>query len=654
MQTFHSRELLRFRDFELDVAAYELRRKGRPVKLGRQQMDLLILLVQSPGQLVPRGEIVERLWGKDVFVDVETGVNTAISKIRQALHDSPEAPEFVETVPGKGYRFIAPVEVGSKPPTMERRTAAQHPSPTETTELAHGPAPPAPAVVTSRWRLAVGRLAAGLLAAGLLVGVAVWGWRDAGTPLSRVRLAVLPFENLSGDPDREYLADGLAEETTASLGQVDPERVSVVGRTSMMAYKRTTKSVAEIGRELGTDYLVESTIRAEGGRLRVTCKLIRVRDQIQVWSESYDREPTSMLGLQQELSTAIAQQIRLRLSPDRLHALARRQTRNSDAYDLYLRGQNFANQRTAPTTQRAIEYFQRATSLDPGYALAWAGLAMAYSASPINGDADPLKAGPRARDAARAAVRADPNLAEAQHALGTLNWFFEWDWPAAETAFRRAIALDPHFASAYSSLGHVLSQMGRHTEAEAMMRRARELDPLYAMPYALSAQAAFQAGDYPRAVEYASQAIGLDSEFWIGHMIRAQAYERLGQNDLALEAAAIAARFSGQNSKALSLRGYILAKTGRAEEAREVLKAMETVMRQRYLSPFAVALVYAGLGERDAIVQWLDRAYAAHDVHLMFLTVDPKWDPYRSDPRFIALLARCNFTRTGAPVSSTP
>jgi TolB-like protein/DNA-binding winged helix-turn-helix (wHTH) protein/tetratricopeptide (TPR) repeat protein len=634
METFRAPDTFRFGDFELDVAAYQLRRKGRPVKIGRQPMDLLILLVEHRGQLVPRAAIVERLWGQDVFVDVETGVNTAISKIRQALRDSSEAPAFVETVPGKGYRFIAPLEA----PKRTEIEVAPAPQPAE-------PAPPSPerppAIV--RHRLPVALAAIAILLAG-----AVWAWRGATSTVSGVTLAVLPFENLSGDPDREYLADGLAEETIASLGQVDPERMRVVGRTSIMAYRGTTKSLATIGRELGCDYLVESSIRSEGGQLRVTSKLIRVRDQVQMWSQSYDRQPTSMLGLQRELSTAIASQIQLRLSAERMNALAQRQTRNAEAFDLYLRGLNFANQRTPPTTQRAIEYFKRATVLDPAYALAWSGLAMAYAASPINSDAAPLDAWGPARDAAQQAVRADPNLAEAHYASGYVDWALEWNWPRAEAALRRAIALDPQYAMAHVTFGHLLSQMGRHREAEPSMRRARQLEPLYAFPPAMSAQVAFQARDYPGAVEYATQAIGLDPEFWIGHMSRAQGYERLGQYDRAVEDATKAARFSSQNSKALSLRGYLLAKAGRPDEAREVLNAMRTAAQQRYVPPYAFALIYAGLGETDAVFDWLGRAYDAHDVHLMFLTADPKWDPYRSDARFTALLERCGFTRAGA------
>ena len=292
-----------------------------------------------------------------------------------------------------------------------------------------------------------------------------------------MNIAVLPFENLGCDPDRAYLADGLTEEITAWLGQIDPDRLSVVSRTSATLAKREAKSLGEIGRELGADYLLESSIRAESGRVRITAKLIRARDQVQVWSQLYNRELTSMLGLQQELGAAIAEQIRFRLSPERFEALARREPRVAAAYDEYLRGLTFANQRTPATTQKAIEHYERATTLDPEYALAWSALAFAHSASAINSDVAPLEVRPRAREAARRAVRANPDLAEAHYALGYLNWILEWDWPAAETAFRRAIDLDPRYAWAHMSLGHLLSQSGRHSEALAAMRRARELDP---------------------------------------------------------------------------------------------------------------------------------------------------------------------------------
>jgi TolB-like protein/Flp pilus assembly protein TadD len=460
-------------------------------------------------------------------------------------------------------------------------------------------------------------------------------------PASRITLAVLPFEYLGSDPEREYLAAGLTEETSASLAQIDLERLVIKGRT--LAYRGTPKTAAQIGRELSVDYLVEGSMRAEGGRLRVTATLIRVHDQQHVWSRSYDREPTSLLALQQELSTSIAEQIRLRLSAGDLRAVRNRQTENADAYDAYLRGRYFEARRTPATNASAVREYEHAIALDSTYALAWASLASTYAASTLNGDARPLDVWPRARDAAERAAGGNPNLGESQMAVGSLNWILGWDWKAAEAAFRLAISLDPSNAAAHRSLGHALSQSGQHTEAESAMRRTRELEPLEPQTYALSAQVAFQARRYPAAIEHARRAILIDSEFWIGYMQLGQAYEQTDQGDLALAALTDAARFSGRNSKATSLRGYLLAKSGRTREAREVLRQLVSDARERYVPPGAMALVHAGLGDREAVFEWLAKAYDARDVHLIYLPVDPKWDPYRADPRFQALLARCGF-----------
>jgi TolB-like protein/DNA-binding winged helix-turn-helix (wHTH) protein/Flp pilus assembly protein TadD len=638
MQSSDQRTTLRFGDFELDEAAYELRRLGRPVKLGRQPMDLLMLLVAQRGQLVTRSEIVDRLWGKDVFVDVDTGVNTAISKIRQALRDSADAPAFLETVPGKGYRFVAAVETmgASKP----GGGAAGLQVPANSTESAV-PGPGGGGLgVPSRWAMR-SRIGVALLVISIAIGiVALTGlWR--GQQPSGVTVAVLPFQNLGGDAEREYLAAGLTDETSAFLAQVDPERLSVKGRSAL--YKGSTKTVAEIGRELSVDYLVQSSIRAEGNHVRVTVALIRVNDQAHVWSQSFDREPTSLLGLQQELSAAIAQQIRLRLSPNRLSGLRHRQTQNADAYDAYLRGRDQAHRRTADGNARAVAFLKQAVAIDGNYALAWADLAFAYAASTINGDAPPAVVGPLAHDAVTHGVRANAGLSETQTALGYGLWLIDWKWTAANAALQRAVDLDQSNASAYRILGHTLSQSGRQTEAESAMQRARELDPLDALTHALSAQVAFQARDLEAARDHARRAIVLDPGLWIGYVQLAAAYEGAADHQLALEALEDADRLAGGNSKIMSLRGYILGRWGREKAAREALSILDNLSRSRYVPPYAMALIYAGLGEREAMFDYLEQAYAARDVHLIFLPVDMKWDPYRTDQRFVGLLARCGF-----------
>jgi TolB-like protein/Flp pilus assembly protein TadD len=574
----YAREVTRFGQFELDVGGYELRRQGRPVRLERRPMDVLILLVSRPGELVSRDEIVECLWGNDASIDVDTGLNTVIRKVRHALRDSPRTPTFIETVSGRGYRFVADVQRISTP--------------------------------------------------------------GAG---SSVMLAVLPFVNQTGDPEREYLADGFTEDVIASISQLEPDVLSVIGRMSAMAYKRTGKSLSTIGSELKVGLIVEGSIRSSQSLLQIRCTLNRARDQTQLWSRSYEADITALGRVQLELTLAIADQVRLRLSPERLERSTRRHSRDTAAYDLYLRGRRFWNQLTPATTRLAVDCFTRATEIDPHYALAWAGLAEAYAGAPINGDAEPLAMLPQAREAAERAIYANAQLSEAQHVSGQVRWFYDWDFSAADAAFRRAVQLDPSNAWAHSMFGHALSQLGRHDDARAAMERARTLEPFSPLHHAMSSQVAFQSRDMASAEDHARRAIAIDPEFWVGHMMRGQSCEQASEADLALDALTTAVRLSGGNSKPVALRGYVLARQGQFEAARDVLAVLQETSAQRYVPPYAMALVCAGLEQHEMVFDWLERALVARDVHLIFLPVDPKWDRYRSDSRFVSLLQRCGF-----------
>jgi len=348
-----SNGVLRFGDVERDMQRYELRRKGRRIRLERQPMDLLLMLVERRPALVTREEIVARLWEHDVVVDVEVGVNTAIRKIRRALNDSPDKrrPDaLIETVSGKGDRFVAEVAAVS----------------------------------------------------------------DATAP---VMLAVLPFANLTGDAERDYLVDGLTEDAIAALSQIDSAHLRVIGRTSAMAYKGSSKSLARIGAELSAQFIVEGSVRSEGPLLRIRCNLNRVVDQAQIWSSIYDRDIGSLASVAHDLAAPLARQINPQLTHEPPAAL-RRQSGDAAAYDLYLRGRRFWNQLTAATTRKAVEYYTRATEIDPRYALAWAGLAEAFASAPINADAEPLVMGPRARVAAKQAVAANPQFPKRRPCAG--------------------------------------------------------------------------------------------------------------------------------------------------------------------------------------------------------------------------------------------
>jgi len=566
--------MFRFGTFELDPRAFELRQGGQPVRMERRPLELLILLVECSPNLVRRAEIAERLWGRDVFVDIDTSVNTAVRKVRRALGDSTARPEYVVRVPGKGYRFAVPVE------------------------------------------------------------------RDRATGLTR--LAVLPFENLTGDPGREYLVDGFTEEAIAVLGQVDPERLVVVGRTSVMSYKRTSTALPDIARDLDVAYLLESSVRAEGPRVRVTSRLIRASDQVQVWSGAFDGEPASVIEFERELCAALAAQIRVRIAPGRIDALERRHSRDSEAYNLYLQGRYFWNQLTADTTRKAVECFVKAAARDPGYALAWSGIADAHASSPISGDTPPLVVGPMGMAAAERALAADAELAAAHTSMGSVHFFLTFRWLESERHHRRALELDPHYAHGHRMLGVLLSAMLRHDEALSEIRHARELDPLYVMHQSLSSQIAFSARQFDLAIQFGRRAVAIDPAFWIARLHLAQALVETGDDTEALESLDVAARLAG-NSKILSLRGYILGRRGRRDEARAVLRTLEEVGRERYVPPYAGALVHVALEEHDAALQALERALSVRDVNLLFLTADPKWDPLRGDERFAQLLTRCGF-----------
>ena len=587
---------------------------GRIVQVRATVMDLLTYLAARPGEVVSKEQLLDDVWGSRVVS--ESALTRTVTELRQALGDNAEAPHLLETIPKRRYRLIG--SVVSVDPTLEPAVSAQR---------------------VRRQRRLSAFVAGGVLLTVVVALVLV----RANTSMTPVRLAVLPFDHIGVEPAREYLADGLAEDTTVSLGMIDPARLVVIGRTSTLRYKTTTKSLKEIGSELGADYLVESAVRTEGDRLRLTSKLIRVTDQALVWSQSYERELTSVLGLQLEVSAAIAEQIRVGISRETRASIERRHTRNAAAYDLYLRGRTLWNARKPKTTMRALEHYRAAIELDKDYALAWSGIADANSAGPVNGDAEPLNSRRLAREAVNEAVRADAGLAEVQTSQGLLNVWLEWNWPLAEQKFRQAIVLNPGYALAHVALANVLSLSGRHGDATEESTRARQLDPLDPMMHAISSQLAFQRRDYSSASAHARQALLIDSEFWVGHMQLGQTLAQMGQTDLALQSLVDAERLSGGNSKPLSTRGYVLAKAGRASEARLVLEELMNREGERYVPKYAEALVYAGLGDRESAYDALDAAYAAHDVHLAFLTVDPKWDDYRSEPRFIRLLEQCAF-----------
>src|SRR5215469_1008807 len=565
---------VRFGQFILDIDQYELTCAGRRVRMERIPMDLLILLVRESGKLIGRKQIVEKLWGKGLHFDTDNSINTAIRKIRQALRDDSGKPQYIETVPGKGYRFKG----GTVPLSTQ-------------------------------------------------------------TEQSRIMLAVLPFENLSGDPAQEYLSDGLTEETIMRLGQMSPHRLGVIARTSSMTYKQTDKSVVQIGQELGVDYVVEGSVRREGDHVRITAQLIRVRDQIHLWAENYDRQLPGFLDIHGEIGTAVAFQVKLKLMTEEQRQLTRQTTQDPKAYDSYLRGRYHLARYNLFDAQKAVEFFRSATDRDPTYALAHSALADALMVFPISGDASSKEIFCEAKAAISLALRLDPGSAEAHSSDAEAKFWFDWDFKGVEEMALRAITLNENYTHAYLFLAHVLSNTGRHDKALAIMQQALVLDPLSLILGAVYGQFLYHAGRNSESIGQLKAILEMEPRFWVGQIFAAKVYEKVGMYSEALVACERAWQFSGGNTEALSIAGYVYAVSGERAKAEATVHQLLELEKQRYVPPYNIALVFAGLEEREATLQWLQCAFEDRDVHMPFL-LDHKWDLIRPAPQFQELLSR--------------
>ncbi|MDX1482450.1 MAG: tetratricopeptide repeat protein, partial [Woeseiaceae bacterium] len=461
------------------------------------------------------------------------------------------------------------------------------------------------------------------------------------------RIAILPFENLTGDESLGYLATGIAEETNLSLARIDLPNLSVIGIVSATALVDSPLPARELGRDLGVDFLVMSSLRLDGSRLRVTSRLVRTEDGEQIWSASFDRELTNLLGLQRELSIAIAEQIRQRLSPAVAEAIDERQTRNPEAYALYLKGRYEWTRFRPDSVQRALDYYRQAVEEDPGYGLAWAGIAHALVTSVATIEAGRESVRGPSEEALGRALEYAPELSETQLALASYYGFLNRDYPNAQAAARHAIELDPNNAMAHMFLGLSLTQTEDFIEGRSMLRRARELDPLFPLMFANSANAAILAGEPREAIEHATQAIAIDPEFWVGYLHLGNAWLELGDDRAALEAFAEADRLTGgRSARVASSRAFVLARAGRTDEARDILAEMMDPVERRSVRAEHIAIVHAALGETNSAFEWLEHSVEAGEIFCLDLERRPFFEPLRSSPRFEALLARCSASET--------
>jgi TolB-like protein/DNA-binding winged helix-turn-helix (wHTH) protein/Flp pilus assembly protein TadD len=632
-----TRRVVRFGEFEVDLRAGELIKQGIKIRLQQQPFRVLALLLEHPGEVVTREDLRQAIWPAGTVVEFDVGLDAAIHKLRSALGDSAEHPRLVETLPRRGYRFIAAVDDAVAP---------------ETAQGARPPAEPASTPTPQRRPLVwAGGMA---VVAALLLAVNAGGLRvrllGRSTPPRFHSIAVLPFANLSGDSAQEYFAEGMTEALVTRLGK--NEALRVISQTSALHYKGTRETMPAIGRQLNVDVVVEGAVLRVGNRVRVTAQLIEASTDRHLWAETYERDLRDVLDLQDAIARAITNEVQLRLSSSQQGPVASTRARpvDPDAYDLYLRGRAEWNAWNERGSRNGIEYFQQAVQKDPSYAPAWAGLSDAYDALGQFNVLPPRVAWLKARAAAERAIQLDATLSEAHVSLAAV-LTHEWSWAAGEQEVRRAIALNPNNALAHQRYGYALSFRGQFDAAIREMRRALELDPFGPNKQNSLASTLGRAGRYDEALQAYRDVPDPDFNSELRHRRIAAIYDRKGMSREAMAEWLMALRLGGKEEVAASVDS-VYRVSGYAVARRAYLwgdiRAAERRAESAYPRPpsFVIATDYAMLGEKDRAIVWLERAFREREGLLMFLTVSPYFEALRSDPRFRDLARRMGLPDT--------
>lgn len=614
-----SLEVVRFGEYEADLRSRELRRDGATLRLPDQSFAILAMLLEQPGGLVAREDLRKRLWPADTFVDFDHGLNNAVKRLRDALGDSADVPKFVETLPRRGYRFIGKID------SMEPEAPVQ--TPKQGSEASG-----------QYLRRIVFLVSAGLVAALLFLFVLSRRWSGSPGPTAQVphpiMLAVLPFQNLSGDASQDYFSDGLTEELITQLGELNGNQLGVIARTTSMMYKHTTKDVGQIGQELGVDYVLESSVRRDGDQVRITVQLIYAKTQVHVWANSYDRDVRHSIAVQEEVARAVAQQIRVKLS----NREAGQRPLNSAANEAYLRGRYFWNQFTENGFRQAASYFDQAVAAEPRFASAYSGLSDSYAFLVITNVIPPREGWPKARDAAQRAVELDGALSDGRLSLAHFRMHM-WDWKDSDLEFKKAIELDPSNATAHRWYAAYLVSLAKHQQALEEITQAHRLDPLSLANNAEVVRTLYYGRQYEQAVEQARKALLLDAEFPRTHFWLGRVYAQMGKYSEAIAESELAAPSPDSTLRVTEL-AYACARAGKSAEARGFLRELQERSKRGYVPAYDLAVIHLALGEKEAALQWLQKAYEEHDWGLIVLAVEPRLDPLRSDPRFQGLVRK--------------
>jgi TolB-like protein/DNA-binding winged helix-turn-helix (wHTH) protein/Tfp pilus assembly protein PilF len=616
----------KFGAFTLDVTSGELRKHGTKLRLGEQPFQILSLLLEQRGEMVSREELHNRLWPSETFVDFDHGLNSAMRRLRDVLGDRQEEPRWVETVPRRGYRFIGEVQWGSngagltaKQPELQKLQEAVEVEHHEVRQTEKG----------TRKRAAIGVAIAAALAV-----VAWFAWRAAGERRSaslaaQVKtLAVLPLENLSGDAKQEYFADGMTDKLITELAK--SKGVRVISRTSVMQYKNARRPLREIGKELEVDAIVEGTVALNGSKVRVRVQLIHVATDTHLWAQSYERDVSDVMVLQEELARNIAGELKTTVAP------TGRKTKRIDpeAHENYLKGRYaFLN----GNVEASREYFEKAIALQPGYAEAYSGMADYYGGGTVGGGLDPKKAVPEWEKNAKKALELDATIAEPHHSVAALYFFYGWNWKKAEEEERRAIELNPNISEAYHLLSYILFAQNRVAEAVEAQRRATEVDPFarpWAMGYVLMCAERYAEAEAELRRELEMRPTNTDVRDTLATVLLAEDKEKESAQELA-----DSARRDGDPDYAVAIE-QAFADGGNTGLQQMRLQRLESQAKKAYVSPMAFAFAYGLLRDKKKTMEWLEKAYEEHSPRLVRMWMEPEWKWMHGEPQFRALAKR--------------
>ena len=630
----------RFGLFEVDERQGDVLKGGSRMRLRGRPYEILLILLERPGELIPREELRSRLWSSDTFVDFDHGLNASVNRLRDVLGDSADSPRFIETIPRKGYRFIAPV---TAMPSLAASPAAAVAAPAI---VAPAPSPlPADALPGSAPRLRRMRVPLAIATAVVVVmlGLVIGVWRIYATRVAgaaTMRLAVLPFRNVSGDPEQEFFSDGFTDEMIAELGALEPSRLGVIARTTSMHYKGSAKNARDIGSELGVDYVLEGSVRREGDRVRINADLVETKDQTSLWSETYDRKAAAVIDIQKDVAMAIARSLVPTLSTR--GALSERPATSSFAtYELTLRGRFFREQATEESTRKAIEYFDRAIAIDPNYAAAYAGEGDAYRLLGAPGweVEAPEVLLKKARASAERALALDPQSSDAHAAMAMVHFSYDWDLAAAEREIKEAIRLNPSSSKAHQYYSGILTTAARMDEATREARRGAELDPLSATAGTTLGVRLYYSNRIDEAEAEFRKTLEVTPSFGVAHWGLAQCYRVKGRMEDQLDELTRAVTLSGNSAYMRAQLGYGYAAAGDRAHAMAIARELEAEGPARYVAPYHLALIAAGLGDTTLAIKWLERAYRDRSGWIVFLPVQPEFQKMKEAPEVRRLLA---------------